>query len=188
MSDPNFKTYRVPREFYDDHVRRDCGQSGVLVGALRSTVIIDLDITAYVDLLSDADFYVDMGVKEFGSDYASLVASARSTLKILREDGPPKGLLPLNQLVTRTKTELDKPETALLIMQLVLALSKSDAITLTVRTEGVAGAKSRVLIGVAPEALGVEGKITEQTIFGCDAELAHKTFIDAVAGQEPDCI
>ena len=38
---------------------------------------------SFTDLLADAEFYVDMGVSEFGKEFIGLISSARATVKAL---------------------------------------------------------------------------------------------------------
>ena len=77
-------TFKVPARFYEDHrYQRECGQTGVIIKELARHYIVLLDDAAYYDLQSDADYYVDGGVAEFGPDYLGLISSARATLKAL---------------------------------------------------------------------------------------------------------
>lgn len=80
---------KVPRRFYDDHVDRGCGETDRLVSVTMKHYVIELDEAGYVDLLGDADYYVDM-LPELDRCYFGLVASARATLKILRASGGPR--------------------------------------------------------------------------------------------------
>ena len=49
----------------------------------RKGVTVSMTDEQASELLADAKFYVDMGVAEFGRDYAGLIASARATVKSL---------------------------------------------------------------------------------------------------------
>jgi hypothetical protein len=69
----------VPARFYDDHLGRDL-PSGSELRRSRAGVTVDLDREGWDDLLDDAQFYVDMGVSEFGSGCLGLISSARATV------------------------------------------------------------------------------------------------------------
>jgi len=73
----------LPPAFYDDHVSRGL-PSGQEVERNARRVTVELDAASYQDLLDDAQFYIDMGVAEFGRELLGLIASARATVIVLR--------------------------------------------------------------------------------------------------------
>jgi hypothetical protein len=73
----------LPPAFHDDHVSRGL-PSGQEVARTQRRVSVDLDEDGHRDLLEDAEFYVDMGVAEFGREMLGLIASARATIVALR--------------------------------------------------------------------------------------------------------
>lgn len=73
----------LPPTFYDDHVGRGL-PSGKEVARTTGRVTVELDEDSYLDLLSDAQFYIDMGVAEFGRESLGLITSARASLVALR--------------------------------------------------------------------------------------------------------
>ena len=76
-------TLDIPRAFYDDHTSRECGQSGEVLKTLSKTYRVALDLEAFSDLFSDADYYSDI-VREAGAEYLGLQASARATVERLK--------------------------------------------------------------------------------------------------------
>ena len=81
----NVKRVTIPALFYRDHLSRECGQSGKIVGVLGTRIMVDLDEAAFQDLLSDADCYADF--KNSREDYRnnrSVVDSAIRTLAVLK--------------------------------------------------------------------------------------------------------
>ena len=80
--------YKVPNTFYRDHHNRDCGDATQVVKSNKIYSYVALTNKTYDDLLSDADYYIKCG-NEMGSDYKRLVASARSTKKVLVNQGAP---------------------------------------------------------------------------------------------------
>lgn len=73
----------LPPAFYDDHVSRGL-PSGQEVARTQRRVLVELDEDGQRDLLEDAEFYVDMGVAEFGREMLGLITSARATVVALR--------------------------------------------------------------------------------------------------------
>jgi hypothetical protein len=54
------RTITIGRKFYDDHRLRDCGETGIVLRATKTTVTVQLDEEAWDDLYSDAKFYAWM--------------------------------------------------------------------------------------------------------------------------------
>jgi len=77
----NTVTLRIPRSFYDDHINRDCGQTGRIVHQTKALYTVELDAEAFEDLRSDAEYYSD--TSSFGFEYQGLCASAAATLRRL---------------------------------------------------------------------------------------------------------
>jgi hypothetical protein len=82
------KVYRLPPKFYDDHVARDL-DGGTVVRRSERRVTVELDAEQFADLLDDAEFYVEMGTREYGPDYAPLIKSAAATARALIRQGAP---------------------------------------------------------------------------------------------------
>lgn len=79
-------TITVPALFYSDHRNRDCGNSGVIVSRNKVTVTVSLDQSAWLDLLSDADYYASFkGCADY-QENRSLVDSAIRTLNRLHQE------------------------------------------------------------------------------------------------------
>lgn len=86
------KTYRLPPRFYYDHISRDLPETGVstkLRGSTAHTLLVEMDASAYADLLSDADYYSEGS--QFDPPLPGLVRSAKATVEALRQQGPPDG-------------------------------------------------------------------------------------------------
>lgn len=79
------KTYTLPATFYFDHADRDL-PAGEVVKVTKRGVIVNLDHEAYQDLLSDANYYVEVG-PDMGREYFGLVSSARATVRALLKQG-----------------------------------------------------------------------------------------------------
>lgn len=75
-------TYRLPPAFYFDHIGRDL-PGGTIVRQTKTYVVVDLTDEDRSELLSDAQHYADLGVREFGFEYAGLVRSAAATVRAL---------------------------------------------------------------------------------------------------------
>lgn len=80
------QTYKLPPAFYFDHVRRDL-PGGTIVKQANSYVVVELTDDECSELLSDAKFYAEAGVQEFGFECAGLVRSAKATVKALTSQG-----------------------------------------------------------------------------------------------------
>lgn len=76
------KTYRIPPKFYFDHRARACGETGKVIKATKTYLIVELDQLAYEDLLSDALYYVEIA-DTLSPAMPSLINSARATIKAL---------------------------------------------------------------------------------------------------------
>ena len=80
----------APIAFWEDHINRSDDAD-----ALRATEVERIKIGMCVlltaeqlnELESDAEFYADMGVAEFGWEYAGVVSSARATVKRIKKLG-----------------------------------------------------------------------------------------------------
>jgi hypothetical protein len=72
----------VPAAFYDDHKYRDCS-SGAEIKRTSKGVLVWLTWEAYEDLLSDAEYY-STAARDMGPEYLGLQASARATIKRLK--------------------------------------------------------------------------------------------------------
>jgi len=81
--------YRIGKVFYDDHVYRECGQTGEVIEELKNQYVVSLDLEALNDLVSDASYYAS--ANGFIPGLGNLHAAARRTLKALRKQGPPSG-------------------------------------------------------------------------------------------------
>lgn len=53
-------TVKIPAIFYSDHLARECGKSGVILSKSANTFTVSLDLDAFKDLYSDAEYYADM--------------------------------------------------------------------------------------------------------------------------------
>jgi hypothetical protein len=82
------RVYKLPPKFYDDHVSRDL-DGGTVLHRSERRVTVELDAEQFADLLDDAQFYVEMGTREFGTDYAPLIKSAAATARALIKQGAP---------------------------------------------------------------------------------------------------
>lgn len=85
------KTYpvivTVPALFYADHRNRECGSSGVVIKSNKKTVTVILDLSAWQDLHSDAEYYASFkGTEDYYEDNnKSLCESAIRTLARLNK-------------------------------------------------------------------------------------------------------
>ena len=77
------KTYKIPPRFYLDHLARDCGKSGKIVKQNNKHIIVELDVIALDDLVSDALYYIECA-DTFDPPITGLIASARATLKAIK--------------------------------------------------------------------------------------------------------
>ena len=75
--------YRVPKVFYDDHVRRDL-PGGRVVKETKQHYHVELNDEEHHELLSDANYYGDPETgKEMGM--SGLSSSARATARALSQ-------------------------------------------------------------------------------------------------------
>ncbi len=82
-------TAMLPKRFYDDHVARDL-DAGALIAEHRKQYEVSLDLAAFDELLSDAEYYADPSFyhelrQSMGRDALNLVTSARHTVTALRK-------------------------------------------------------------------------------------------------------
>ena len=84
-------TYDLPKRFLEDHLGR-FNDTPMWEGLTLDRVAIETKTSYRItmtdeqasNLLDDAEFYVSMGVSEFGPEYLGLIGSARATAKRLR--------------------------------------------------------------------------------------------------------
>lgn len=77
----------APIAFWEDHINRSDDPDALReaeVARLKNGMAVLLTAEQLDELESDADFYAEMGVSEFGWDYAGVVSSARATIKRIR--------------------------------------------------------------------------------------------------------
>jgi len=80
------RVIKIPQRFYQDHLYRECGQSGVIVQETKTHYVVELDQEAWDDLYSDADYYgMDNPDEELWANYRGVVLSARATLKVMKD-------------------------------------------------------------------------------------------------------
>lgn len=89
-------TVKIPKRFIDDHAARalivdadnnEIAFDTVVVRTLKKHYVVTLTEAQAYELLSDAHFYVDGGVREFGWEMGGLIASARATYDALVKAG-----------------------------------------------------------------------------------------------------
>lgn len=83
------KRFRVPPAFYDDHLSRDCGETGRIVKRTTRYTIIELDAEAWIDLTTDCQSFIDYASAGAFDDNAGafgMTGSARATLRVLNTD------------------------------------------------------------------------------------------------------
>ena len=93
-------TVKIPKTFIEDHSSREClviadgseygkkiGVQDVTVRELKKHYIVALTEAQARELLSDADYYASIGVRELGWQMGGLVASARATRDALIKAG-----------------------------------------------------------------------------------------------------
>lgn len=74
----------APIAFWEDHINRSDSPDALRdaeVARLKIGMAVLLTAEQLRELESDAEFYVHMGVAEFGWEYAGVVSSARATVK-----------------------------------------------------------------------------------------------------------
>ena len=75
---------KIPKRFFDDHKERDLDTPRVMK-ATRSNYWISKNDPAISELISDAEYYVEMGeLGAFDNWMFGLVRSAKATLKSLQ--------------------------------------------------------------------------------------------------------
>lgn len=90
------KTYRLAATFVEDHMARGLPEQGTLrvVRALKNVTVVELDLPAYLDLLSDADHYsnpmIAAEMREMGTDLAATAARVAAMLR--RDPFPGSGV------------------------------------------------------------------------------------------------
>lgn len=82
------KRYTIARIFAEDHWERNCGLTDEVVKVNARTVVVDLDVDGYQDMLTDADYYWDMRDE---MSWDSLCQSAKRVMAALLKAGPPDG-------------------------------------------------------------------------------------------------
>jgi hypothetical protein len=93
-------TVKIPKTFIEDHSSREClvvadgseyGQlirvRDVTVRELKKHYIVALTAAQALELLSDATYYAEVGVRDMGWHMGGLVASARATRDALIKAG-----------------------------------------------------------------------------------------------------
>jgi len=75
---------RVPKNFYNDHLARDCGDANNIVRELTKHYVLHLTSETYVDLYTDVECYIENG-SEMGWEMQGLVSSARATRDALHK-------------------------------------------------------------------------------------------------------
>jgi len=84
------QTLKTASLFWHDHFDRDCVEDAetVILKQNQTTVTLAITRADILELMSDADYYVDAGVKELGINFKPLVNSARSTLRAIERTFP----------------------------------------------------------------------------------------------------
>jgi len=91
-------TVKIPKTFIEDHSERECLRADgddyrrmflaeVVTRCLAKHYVVTLTDAQARELLSDADHYVQIGVRELGWHMSGLVASARATRDALVKAG-----------------------------------------------------------------------------------------------------
>ena len=70
----------LPLTFYKDHLSRGCGSTAEIVGQNKKFITVILDEEAWIDIYSDADFYISFIKTEDYSENKSIVDSAVRTM------------------------------------------------------------------------------------------------------------
>ena len=76
-------TVKVPSTFYYDHINRDLPAGEVIKDYADGKSLIKFNSEALADLLSDAEFYVEMA-SDLNKEYFGLVQSARATVRAIK--------------------------------------------------------------------------------------------------------
>jgi hypothetical protein len=75
----------LPLTFYKDHLNRGCGSTAQVVEQNKKFMTVILDEQAWIDIYSDADYYISMmGTQDYPGN-ESIVASAVRTMVKLDE-------------------------------------------------------------------------------------------------------
>jgi hypothetical protein len=75
----------LPLTFYKDHLNRGCGSTAEIVDQNKKFMTVILDEPAWIDIYSDADYYISMmGTQDYPGN-ESIVASAVRTMVKLDE-------------------------------------------------------------------------------------------------------
>ena len=80
----------APIAFWEDHINRSDDPDALRaaeVERIKIGMCVLLTAEQLSELESDAEFYADMGVAEFGWEYAGVVSSARATVKRIKKLG-----------------------------------------------------------------------------------------------------
>jgi len=89
-------TVKIPQCFIEDHRDRDLivdahdnavEFDSIIVRRLKKHYIVTLTRRQAAELLSDADYYIELGVDGLGSECLGLVSSARATRNALLKAG-----------------------------------------------------------------------------------------------------
>ena len=78
----------APIAFWEDHINRSDQPDALReaeVARVRNGMAVLLTAEQLSELGSDAEFYADMGVAEFGFEYAGVVSSARATVRRIKK-------------------------------------------------------------------------------------------------------
>jgi hypothetical protein len=78
-------TVTLPIKFWRDHTNRGCSQSAIEINCNKVFVTVQLDCEAFLDILSDAEFYATYKCEEGEEGIKEFQASARATLKRLND-------------------------------------------------------------------------------------------------------
>jgi len=81
------KVYKLPARFTQDHIERDLLDDERVVRWTREHAFVALTDDEWCEFESDADYYATG--TGFHPEYRGLIASARATLKALRQQGRP---------------------------------------------------------------------------------------------------
>lgn len=91
-------TVKIPKAFIEDHSERECLRADgddyrrmflreVVTRTLTKHYVVTLTAAQAHELLSDATYYAEIGVRELGWQMGGLVASARATRDALVKAG-----------------------------------------------------------------------------------------------------
>lgn len=80
--------FTAPERFWQDHCDRSDDIEALQEAEVRATskgIVVRLTEQQLDELESDAEFYAYMGVREFGFEYAGLIASAKATVARIKK-------------------------------------------------------------------------------------------------------